>query len=221
VTRQATAPWRGPVRSCRRRCRSRRHRSAREVIAARVVMPAPRPLAARSDAAATDHEGPRRARRWRSRCVGRVACPGATGRGESPPSSCVCDAAHLACRVMLRPRELTDCVSDQQSVRDPSKRMTIAGRHRNVSPSHRPDPLLRAQKAIIKHPMPAFSHRALPLPGRYGGECVRCSGSVPKVVRSGLAAYFCSKCWTGIQERTGGSDPTFSSQRVFGRVEDD
>jgi hypothetical protein len=55
----------------------------------------------------------------------------------------------------------------------------------------------------------------------YGGECVRCGGSVPTVVRSGLAAYFCSKCWSGIQERASGSDPAFQSQRVFGGVEDD
>jgi hypothetical protein len=60
--------------------------------------------------------------------------------------------------------------------------------------------------------------RDLPLPGAFNGECVRCGGSVPKVVRSGLAAYLCDRC---IEMHASGSVPAFQSQRVFGTVEDD
>jgi hypothetical protein len=67
------------------------------------------------------------------------------------------------------------------------------------------------------------SRRPLPLPGLYAanGECVKCGGPLPKVVRSGLAAYFCSDCWLFVQARASGLDPAFQSQRAFGGVEDD
>jgi len=65
------------------------------------------------------------------------------------------------------------------------------------------------------------SRRDLPLPGAYSGECLRCGGSVPKTVRSGLAAYFCSDCWRSVEARASGLDPAFQSQPPVGRLEDE
>jgi hypothetical protein len=65
------------------------------------------------------------------------------------------------------------------------------------------------------------SSRPLPLPGVYNGECVRCGGSVPKAVRSGLAAYFCADCWRRVEAQAQGLDPAFESQRSFRHIEDD
>ncbi len=74
-----------------------------------------------------------------------------------------------------------------------------------------------------REPMPRHSPRPLPLPGAYAGDspCVRCGGALPEVVRSGLAAYFCTECWQLIEGRASGLDPAFQVQRAFGRVEDD
>jgi hypothetical protein len=65
--------------------------------------------------------------------------------------------------------------------------------------------------------------RGLPLPGVYGanGECVKCGGSLPKVVRSGLAAYFCSDCWLLVLQSASHLDPVSQSNPAFGRIEDD
>jgi hypothetical protein len=70
--------------------------------------------------------------------------------------------------------------------------------------------------------MPKAPPRPLPLPGLYSsGPCVRCGGALPKVVRSGLAAYFCEDCWQRIEARASGLDLAFTAQRAFGRMEDD
>jgi hypothetical protein len=44
---------------------------------------------------------------------------------------------------------------------------------------------------------------------------------LPEVVRSGLAAYFCTACWRLIEGRARDLDPAFQAHRAFGRVEDD
>ena len=79
--------------------------------------------------------------------------------------------------------------------------------------------LLEVQSAIM--PVRPQS-RPLPMPGVYSGECVRCARSVPKAVRSGLAAYFCAECWSLVEAPAqGGLDPAFESQRSSRRIEDD
>ena len=65
------------------------------------------------------------------------------------------------------------------------------------------------------------SRRALPLPGAYSGECVRCGNSVPKAVRSGLAAYLCSDCWFLVEARARGLEPEFQLQGAAVGAEDD
>jgi len=71
--------------------------------------------------------------------------------------------------------------------------------------------------------MPNAPSRPLPLPGIYSssGPCVRCGDVLPKVVRSGLAAYFCEECWERIEARASGLEPAFQAQRASGRVEED
>ncbi len=71
--------------------------------------------------------------------------------------------------------------------------------------------------------MPSAPPRPLPLPGIYSssGPCVRCGGALPKLVRSGLAAYFCEDCWERIEARASGLAPAFHARTALGRVEDD
>jgi len=65
--------------------------------------------------------------------------------------------------------------------------------------------------------------RALPLPGVHSanGECVKCGGSLPKIVRSGLAAYFCEDCWLRVQESASRMAGTTQPNPAFGHVKDD
>lgn len=71
--------------------------------------------------------------------------------------------------------------------------------------------------------MPNAQSRPLPLPGIYSssGPCVRCGGTLSKVVRSGLAAYFCEDCWARIEARASGLDLAFHGRVALGRIEDD
>lgn len=134
---------------------------------------------------------PRRSRHRVTAATNRIRHQPVAGRAR------VSQYGWLAASLCSSSQGVTGCVTGQSPASRPIPTDDSRATGRYPSTFGPLNPLLRARSAITSmFSMPERpSRRPLPLPGAYSGECLKCGGSVPKVVRSGLAAYLCEKCF--------------------------